>query len=375
MRTRDKKRIRKARRPLLRLAAAFAAVVVACVVVVPHSTGDDRELLKENTADPFLFILLDNSLSMGLTIDGRWVHGNADDPRSRLYQAKEALYTVLGSISGVRFGFGTFNQDQLSIIGKHFLYHVADDTDPASGTSANQTAIRAIGLGYPVIEPNNQVEVPTVDAEGFPDVDIRIDGDMMTFGQAPVDPGGTCGSPLDLRTEREKINRYPKLGIDGAAQTEVFISISGRVYHLRWDLASGALGDKFIKVNLHVHRVTGCTGDVMTSSVHHSREDLTLKLWRDFLMTDDGSGQVVFKGVGKVRNQAADATEDTGGFWSLRDAEGGFSCGEAKPFSGGGWEGNYDTGTPFSDSPGLTGPNQEDLEPNLISTGAEFFDT
>lgn len=369
MRARDKNRIRKTRRPWVKLTAVLAAVAAVWVVGVPRSRGDDRDLLRENTAEPFLFILLDSSLSMGLSIDGNWVEANADDPRSRLYQAKEALYTVLSNVSGVRFGFATFNHDGLSVVGKHFLYFVEDEEE-------NQDAITALGLSYPAIEPDNEVEVPITAPDGFPDIDIQIDGDMLTFGAPPTDPGGTCTSPLALNTAREKINRYPKLGIDGSSQTDIFVSKAGSTYRLRWDLAGGTFGDSEITVTLTVDEVTGCSADVVTATVLVDQKVLKLKKWREFLMTDDGSGSVTYVGVGNdKKGNSEDAVEDTGGYWSLRDADGGFKCGDAKPFSGGGWEGNYDTGTPFSNSPGLTGPLQNDLEPNVTPSSSSLFDT
>lgn len=44
---------------------------------------------------------------------------NGDDPGSKLYQAKAALHEVIQSVSGVNFGFVTYNQDRLRVRAKH----------------------------------------------------------------------------------------------------------------------------------------------------------------------------------------------------------------------------------------------------------------
>src|SRR5688572_31381247 len=95
-----------------------AVVLVALALALVLATGgrpalsDDTDLLRTTSANPFVFFLIDTSGSMSLTPDGKWVHANGDDPRSKLYQVKRVLYDVLKEIEGVHFGFAALNQDK-----------------------------------------------------------------------------------------------------------------------------------------------------------------------------------------------------------------------------------------------------------------------
>ncbi|MDH3744600.1 MAG: hypothetical protein OES47_05800, partial [Acidobacteriota bacterium] len=93
------------------------AGLTLAILSVGVSTADDRDLLRDQGGNPFLFIALDNSTSMNLKIgdDDVPAVGYGDDPASRIYQAKEALFEVLESEEAVNLGFTTFNQDQLSV--------------------------------------------------------------------------------------------------------------------------------------------------------------------------------------------------------------------------------------------------------------------
>ena len=183
-------------------AALILTVLLLASLAVPRLLGDDRDLLRKDGGDPYLFVLLDSSMSMTLALDDSWVHANGNDPRSRIYQAKEVLYDLLKDLDGVRFGFATFNQDQLRVQSKHFLYYL--EADQAAKVSA-------LGIGYPAVEADDVVEYETVDADGNRDTVVDIDGDMLNFGQSFAG-GGTCDSPLSLNTERARINRFSKMG-------------------------------------------------------------------------------------------------------------------------------------------------------------------
>src|SRR5689334_2478493 len=75
-------------------AAAFliAALTVTLAFGGRPGYGSDIDLLRFNTSKPYVFFLLDTSASMTLSPDGKWVHANGDDPRSKLYQAKKVLW-------------------------------------------------------------------------------------------------------------------------------------------------------------------------------------------------------------------------------------------------------------------------------------------
>lgn len=121
-----------------------AGIALAAVLLLPTAAqADDRDLLRESSEDPYLFIILDTSGSMHwsppcsqalfnagecspLCPEGDcYVPLNGDDQGSKFHQAKDALYEVLKDADGVRLGFATYNQDHLKLIGKHWLYKLA----------------------------------------------------------------------------------------------------------------------------------------------------------------------------------------------------------------------------------------------------------
>ncbi|MFP5288178.1 MAG: hypothetical protein ACLGI9_20755, partial [Thermoanaerobaculia bacterium] len=124
-------RSRTARRALAGLALLLAAAPAA---------ADDRDLLRDSVGEPYVFILLDTSGSMNwspkctaeqlargecqqLCPSGDcYTRLQADDRSSKFYQAKEALYEVLQKVDDIHFGFATYNQDDLRMRSKHWLY-------------------------------------------------------------------------------------------------------------------------------------------------------------------------------------------------------------------------------------------------------------
>lgn len=94
------------------------------------------------TTPPYLFIVLDTSGSMNwaplcsaaditagdcsylCTTGNCSVPLQADDPASKLFQLKSALYDglIASEANGIQFGFATFNQDTLRAPSKHWLY-------------------------------------------------------------------------------------------------------------------------------------------------------------------------------------------------------------------------------------------------------------
>lgn len=116
------------------LARAAAALALLALLGPAAARGDDRDLLRTTIADPYLFILLDTSGSMNWSPKGTscpsgdcFVPLQADDAGSKFYQAKEALYEVLTDpgLPKVALGFATYNQDQLAMTQKHWLYEAA----------------------------------------------------------------------------------------------------------------------------------------------------------------------------------------------------------------------------------------------------------
>ena len=195
------------RSPLRTVLAGLAAACALLLAPLPQAFADDTELLRANSSNPFLFIVLDNSRSMAASIDDQWVHAGADDPRSRLYIAKEVLYEELQSLSDVHYGLATFNQDEVRVVSKHYLYYIADTADNATEIASMPSQLN----GFPEIEPSNEISyIQTDPTTGADETVVDIDGDLQTLGRTfPFDlngvqtpSGGTCADPLVLATKR-----------------------------------------------------------------------------------------------------------------------------------------------------------------------------
>lgn len=131
---------------------AAALVVAAALFAAGPAGADDRDLLRESSSDPLVFILFDTSGSMHWTPQCTQEQFDAgvcdylcptgdcfpsmsgDDPASKLAQAKEALHEVLSQVDGIHFGFATYNQDGLRMRDKHWLYRVSDVQVKPDGT-------------------------------------------------------------------------------------------------------------------------------------------------------------------------------------------------------------------------------------------------
>jgi hypothetical protein len=111
--------------------------------------ADDTKLLRTGSNKPYLFILFDTSTSMTRSPAGGWLQADGDDRRSKLYSAKKVIYEVMKDTPDVQlhFGFGTFNQNQLRVRAKHWLYYTEE----------------APAVGFPLAYPDPweaAVEVP-----------------------------------------------------------------------------------------------------------------------------------------------------------------------------------------------------------------------
>jgi hypothetical protein len=132
-----------------------ALLVAACLAAAAGAPahGDDRELLRRGTSDPYVFILFDTSGSMHWSprctaeqlaagvcdflcpTGDCYVPLASDDPASKFRQAKEALFEVIEASDNVDFGFATYNQDELRIGAKHWVYRALEDRGDTRGVA------------------------------------------------------------------------------------------------------------------------------------------------------------------------------------------------------------------------------------------------
>jgi hypothetical protein len=122
-------------------------------------------------------------------------HLMGDDPDSKIYTAKQAIYTIMASHPNINFGFGHFDQTGLQVNWKYWWYSVA--TVQAGGFITLDS-----GLQYP--EPG-QLELFGDQAWNCTD-----GGGGAPF--ANVGCGETTPAHLDNSWEWERARRYPKLG-------------------------------------------------------------------------------------------------------------------------------------------------------------------
>lgn len=350
-----------------------SAVLVAVALSLPGGVlADDRDLLRAEAGHPFVFLLLDTSGSMALDFEGEWVHAGADDPRSRLHATKAVLHDLVQDLPGVHFGFAHFNKDRLRVSGKHWLYYVAD-------TPANAAVLETFPVRYPEIEPGNEVEVAEIDTAGLPTgfSRVEIDGDMLTLGPelgrrlvaAGVRAPTTVANALDLDAEREKANRYPKLGHPGDPSiTSLYVESFGAVYRLEVRHASHPFVPDSERTGQGSIPVTFTWSNAV--GVQVAEGTLELRLWRPFLFQSDGGGRrpPSFGGCGVPEPGRA---EPIGGFWGeVGFVEGDSTCGDPASHSGRGWEGNYDTGFPFAPDPSVE-LGQTGWNPSRVDTSCD----
>ncbi|HEX6865045.1 MAG TPA: hypothetical protein VF414_19600, partial [Thermoanaerobaculia bacterium] len=324
---------------------AFVLVAAALALVLAAggrpAQSDDTDLLRTTSANPFVFFLIDTSASMSLTPDGKWVHANGDDPRSKLYQAKKVLWEVFQEVDDIQFGFAAMNQDHAGVVNKHWLYYYTGN----------------LPGGWPIGYPSPDADGPVQTAANGTVVD-DVEGDLLTFGAHFNATGvaGTCAAPLSLSTatDREKINRFSKLGAAGNGPTVIWVATGGKTYRLtvtrpgnKPDTSTNSkLGEDGMNVRfvLEEIRTTTCAAASPTvQQTHVANFDLTL--WTDFLAVDENVGSTTAPSTSK-----AGGVDSVAGFWDYKDIRDIATCGSGHPFSGKGWEGNYD-----GDSSGFPG--------------------
>jgi hypothetical protein len=198
-----------------------AAVLLALNGFVARA--DDRSLLEPTQKDPYVFIILDTSGSMHEEVSCTAVDiangfctqecdaGDClprmmgDDPDSKIYVAKQSIYTIMTSHPNINFGFGHFDQSQLAVSWKYWWY--ALDSSTPGFTLAGGTVYPAAG-------------------------EQHIFGDQAwtctTATPAPYSNVGcvsTQPAHLDNSWELERARRYPKLGdTNNAAAYSYFIA-------------------------------------------------------------------------------------------------------------------------------------------------------
>jgi hypothetical protein len=296
--------------------------------------ADDRDLLRRGTAKPYVFILFDTSGSMAwsprctaeqlaagecdtLCPSGDcFVPRNGDDPASKLYQAKEALYEVIEAADNVDFGFATYNQDELRVGAKHWLYRATED-GPSAG-------------GVPVPAPGS----------------VEVFGDQWRCDRAS-DIGCEADSPADLDDawELDRVRRLPKGGDGFDRNRRYFVRQGGTVYEVTYRPVSGTLGGATLEVQIEVDR---CSGGSCVTDVAGSPRNVTFERVAPFISWDN---------TPKRENPQLSYFHQADG----SPATAGETCG--------GWEGNEDSGEDGSGGVNLKVPTTRHPQFDALDRG------
>ncbi len=113
------------------------ALLVAGLLLAGRPAGaDDRDLLRSQGAPPNVLMVVDSSGSMARDVetDTQTFIAGADDPHSKMYQVKAALYQFVGAHPNFNLGFSFYERDKVEINNHLFLYHLAPGQAPLTVT-------------------------------------------------------------------------------------------------------------------------------------------------------------------------------------------------------------------------------------------------
>jgi len=324
-------------RALRRLAFGLLFLSHLTLLALPGAPAraDDRDLLRRGSAKPYVFILFDTSGSMHwspkCTADQLaagdcdflcptgdcFVPENGDDPNSKLFQAKNALYDVIGATDNVDFGFATYNQDQLLVTSKHWLYRARNEGVNLNGTPFPATGSEEVfGAQWPC------------DTGGG-------DNNIACYPQAPAD----LTDPWEL----ERARRLPKGGDQMDQVRQLYVRSGVDVFEVTYRPLSGNLGDSSIIFRIRVDR---CVNQQCNDTI--------------------GSETVTFDRVGQFISWdlAANRTEPQLGFFAqgpASDASASNTCG--------GWDGNFDSSSDDYNNVNLRFDTQNNPTSPLLDQG------
>ncbi len=327
--------------------AAIAGVLALLLLAATSVSADDRSLLRDSAGEPYVFIIFDTSGSMHWTprcplADFSRPPGDpekcnqlcapgdcfapmqGDDPNSKLYIAKEALYEIIDQVDDMHFGFATYNQDELRVRHKHWLYEVAEHQP----TGPDNRGIELVnGERFPC-DPISQAagDCATVAQEVFgygPGSDEDWDCDN---GSGFNDRGCKGSNPSDTNdpVELMRVHRYPKLGRFRTTTTRLYIRSSDGL-HYRATYTQGATADLFGNPTFSATiRVDRCNNSSCSDRTYRDQKQIHYELVDEFLAWDFQPNTSESKRGFFSQGEASDSP-----------ADGGSSCN--------GWDSNDDT--------------------------------
>ena len=263
---------------------------------------------------------------------------SADDPTSKFFQARQAMYEVLSQIDDVHFGFGSYEQDNPRIMFKHWQYQIAP------GQAAIYNFEDGLTNTIPFPEPGRKDMFGT----GAPwDSSGRTTGDNNTFhcasstaavGTTAFNDDNFIGcltrNPVDVNDlwEMERLRLIPKLGKAGIQETSLYVRTwpnkdlnsdgvkDFKYYRIDWETAGTQydLGEPTIVVQMDVIWCKDIASDPTCSSTSLSKAEtvvsdaqVTYNLVTDNAPYHLSIGRYPMSGNGFFNNQTSPIAERT----------------------------------------------------------------
>jgi hypothetical protein len=229
-------------------------------------------------ANPYFFILFDTSsatnwsppctgddVSQGLcsfacSTGDCFVPLQADDPASKLFQMKQALYDMVSGLEGIPMGFATYSQDDLWVRHKHWLYEASNAGGVIPGWGPFPAAGSREVFGH-LWKCDNGT------------------GDLEIGCRAPV--------PADLSDawERGRVQRRPKGGTGFEKTIAFFVRHDALTYEIQYEPASeGRAGDASLEV---LTRISRCGNASCSNKLLVAQNIVTWQLVEQFLSWDE----------------------------------------------------------------------------------------
>ena len=179
---------------------------------------------------------------------------SADDPTSKFYQAKQAMYEVLSQAEDVHFGIGSYEQDNVRMMAKQWMYRVSEfkptsegfalDTDQDLWWDTTTVPFPAVGDGYvfglgsPYDQFGGGDGWNCASYNNYPGKDGDPEGDAGHVGCFYSEP-----ADWDSPWEFQRFRRIPKLGIFHNQDTTTWYRRGGTRYRVVFSPVSDLQAD------------------------------------------------------------------------------------------------------------------------------------
>ena len=295
------------------------AMVLALTLAPSAARADDRSLLHATQQNPYVMIILDTSGSMHQEIacsaadvaagfcSAECDPGDClprmmgDDPDSKIYVAKQSIYTIMQSHPNINFGFSHFDQTGLKMSWKFWWYSLASSQPN----------------GFITLDSGRQFPGP-----GQQELFGQQAWSCTLGGPAPFNNVGcisTQPAHLDNSWEWERARRYPKLGDQNTADWSYYFaesasgtSVQTQLYKVTYlhpatsTCGTTILGCATIQLTVKVDK---CLNSACSSITNKGTKVMSFSLANQTLYWEPGGGNLTGSNV-------PDANGDGGEFYA-----------------------------------------------------------